>query len=392
MLEKARQQLQEEILQIQSQLLDEKKKREQHEALVRRLQKRVLLLTKVLQSAWMGKTFTVEIEKELHLSSSCPSMLLWFGSGLAGCDTVVSDAWQGVGYSPVCVYGGHGLPLEMWAVLERDGMRAILESYDSELTPAEHSPQLNRRMREAEEMVQKLHAHNAELEVQMSQVLEEVGSQKQRAEMLEVEMKALKSRECAAEQSTFITKEEVDTLRLKIEELEAERGKLEEQNRSLEMKLEKLTMQGDYDPSKTKVLHFSMNPASLAKQQRKEEQQQLQEECERLRELVRVLEAGGSIHGNLEGVGSFQSPQEVAELKKQVESAELKNQRLKEIFQTKIQEFRKVCYTLTGYQIDITTENQYRLTSIYAEHQGDCLLFKCNGDSAPANVTRLYSG
>lgn len=48
---------------------------------------------------------------------------------------------------------------------ERDGMRAILESYDSELTPAEHSPQLNRRMREAEEMVQKLHAHNSELEV-----------------------------------------------------------------------------------------------------------------------------------------------------------------------------------------------------------------------------------
>lgn len=309
-LEKARQQLQEEILQVQSQLLDEKKKREQHEALVRRLQKRVLLLTK-----------------------------------------------------------------------ERDGMRAILESYDSELTPAEHSPQLNRRMREAEEMVQKLHTHNAELEVQMSQVLEEVGNQKQRAEMLEVEMKVLKSRECTAEQSTFITKEEVDTLRLKIEELEAERSKLEEQNRYLEMKLEKLTMQGDYDPSKTKVLHFSMNPASLAKQQRKEEQQQLQEECERLRELVRVLEAGGSIHGNLEGVGSFQSPQEVAELKKQVESAELKNQRLKEIFQTKIQEFRKVCYTLTGYQIDITTENQYRLTSIYAEHQGDCLLFKASSSS-----------
>ncbi|XP_010568588.1 mitotic spindle assembly checkpoint protein MAD1 [Haliaeetus albicilla] len=309
-LEKARQQLQEEVLRIQSQLLDEKKKREQHEALVRRLQKRVLLLTK-----------------------------------------------------------------------ERDGMRAILESYDSELTPSEHSPQLNRRMREAEEMVQKLHAHNTELEAQLSQVLEEVGNHKQRAEMLEVEMKVLKSQECTAEQSTVITKEEVDTLRLKIEELEAERSKLEEENRSLEMKLEKLTLQGDYDPSRTKVLHFSMNPASLAKQQRKEEQQQLQEECERLRELVRVLEGGGSIPGNLEGVGSFQSPQEIAELKKQVESAELKNQRLKEVFQTKIQEFRKVCYTLTGYQIDITTENQYRLTSIYAEHQGDCLLFKASSSS-----------
>ncbi|KFQ21775.1 Mitotic spindle assembly checkpoint protein MAD1, partial [Merops nubicus] len=241
MLEKARQQLQEEMLHIQSQLLDEKKQREHHEAVVRRLQKRVLLLTK-----------------------------------------------------------------------ERDGMRAILESYDSELTPSEHSPQLSRRMREAEEMVQKLHAHNTELEAQLSQVLEEVGSYKQRAEMLEVEMKVLKSQECTAEQSTVITKEEVDTLRLKIEELEAERGKLEEQNRALEMKLEKLTLQGDYDPSRTKVLHFSMNPASLAKQQRKEEQQQLQEECERLREMVRVLEGGGSIPGNLEGVGSFQSAQEIA--------------------------------------------------------------------------------
>ncbi|NXA88128.1 MD1L1 protein, partial [Melanocharis versteri] len=305
MLEKARQQLQEETLRVQSQLLEEKKKREHQEALVRRLQKRVVLLTK-----------------------------------------------------------------------ERDGMRAILESYDSELTPAEHSPQLSRRMREAEDMVQKLHAHNTELEAQLSQVLEEVGNHKQRAEMLEVEMKVLKSQQCTAEQSTVITKEEVDTLRLKIEELEAERSKLAEENRSLEMKLEKLTLQGDYDPSRTKVLHFSMNPMSLAKQQRKEEQQQLQEECERLRELVRVLEGGGSVSGSLEGVGGFQSPQEVAELKKQVESAELKNQRLKEVFQTKIQEFRKVCYTLTGYQIDITTENQYRLSSIYAEHQGDCLLFK----------------
>ncbi|XP_038007198.1 mitotic spindle assembly checkpoint protein MAD1 isoform X1 [Motacilla alba alba] len=310
MLEKARQQLQEEILCVQSQLLDEKKKREHQEALVRRLQKRVVLLTK-----------------------------------------------------------------------ERDGMRAILESYDSELTPAEHSPQLSRRMREAEDMVQKLHAHNAELEAQLSQVLEEVGNHKQRAEMLEVEMKVLKSQQCTAEQSTVVTKEEVDTLRLKIEELEAERSKLAEENRSLGMQLEKLTLQGDYDPSRTKVLHFSMNPMSLAKQQRKEEQQQLQEECERLRELVRVLKGGGSISGNLEGVGGFQSPQEVAELKKQVESAELKNQRLKEVFQTKIQEFRKVCYTLTGYQIDITTENQYRLSSIYAEHQGDCLLFKASSSS-----------
>ncbi|KAJ8792724.1 hypothetical protein J1605_019544 [Eschrichtius robustus] len=45
-LEKARLQLQEEVRQLSSQLLEERKKREMHEALARRLQKRVLLLTK----------------------------------------------------------------------------------------------------------------------------------------------------------------------------------------------------------------------------------------------------------------------------------------------------------------------------------------------------------
>lgn len=66
----------------------------------------------------------------------------------------------------------------------------------------------------------------------------------------------------------------------------------------------------------------------------------------------------------------------VTDLRKQMESSELRNQRLKEVFQKKIQEFRTVCYVLTGYQIDITTENQYRLTSVYAEHMDDSLLFK----------------
>lgn len=56
-LEKARVQLQEDIIRIQSQLLEEKKKREQHEALVRRLQKRVLLLTKVRSWLILGKAF-----------------------------------------------------------------------------------------------------------------------------------------------------------------------------------------------------------------------------------------------------------------------------------------------------------------------------------------------
>ncbi|XP_026898179.1 mitotic spindle assembly checkpoint protein MAD1 isoform X3 [Acinonyx jubatus] len=309
-LEKVRQQLQEEVRQASGQLLEERKRRETQEALARRLQKRVLLLTK-----------------------------------------------------------------------ERDGMRAILGSYDSELTPAEYSPQLTRRMREAEDMVQKVHAHSSEMEAQLSQALEELGGQKQRADMLEVEVKMLQCQTSASEQGFPVSREEVSSLRLKIEELEGERSRLEEEKKTLEAQLERLTLQGGYDQSKTKVLHMSMNPASAAKQRLREDQARLQEECERLRELVRALERGGPVPADLEAAAGLPSSKEVAELKKQVESAELRNQRLKEVFHTKIQEFRKVCYTLTGYQIDVTTESQYRLTSMYAEHKADCLIFKATGPS-----------
>ncbi|XP_030657201.1 mitotic spindle assembly checkpoint protein MAD1 isoform X2 [Nomascus leucogenys] len=263
-LEKARQQLQEELRQVSGQLLEERKKRETHEALARRLQKRVLLLTKA----------------------------------------------------------------------------------------------------------------------QLSQALEELGGQKQRADMLEMELKMLKSQSSSAEQSCLFSREEVDTLRLKVEELEGERSQLEEEKRMLEAQLERRALQGDYDQSRTKVLHMSLNPTSVARQRLREDHSQLQAECERLRGLLRAMERGGTVPADLEAAAaSLPSSKEVAELKKQVESAELKNQRLKEVFQTKIQEFRKACYTLTGYQIDITTENQYRLTSLYAEHPGDCLIFKATSPS-----------
>lgn len=67
---------------------------------------------------------------------------------------------------------------------------------------------------------------------------------------------------------------------------------------------------------------------------------------------------------------------EVVELKKQVESVELKNQWFKEVFQIKIQEFCKVCYMFIGYQIDIIMENQYWLILLYVEYLGDCFIFK----------------
>lgn len=48
--------------------------------------------------------------------------------------------------------------------------------------------------------------------------------------------------------------------------------------------------QGDFDPTKTKVLHLSMNPASLAQKNKVEEMKKLLEDNRRLRERIKILE------------------------------------------------------------------------------------------------------
>uniref|UniRef100_H3CS51 Mitotic spindle assembly checkpoint protein MAD1 n=1 Tax=Tetraodon nigroviridis TaxID=99883 RepID=H3CS51_TETNG len=271
---------------------------------------------------------------------------------------------------------------------ERDGMRAILESYDSELGPTEYSPQLSKRLKEAEDVLQRTQSNNVELEAELNKTHKEMGALKLQLQTVELEMESVKKQQAAnADSSSLATNEEVSILRQKIEDLEADRQRLEEQNNNLEMRLERHHLQGDYDPLKTRVLHLKMNPTSVAKQQRQQEMETAREEVTRLRELVRSLQEGGSAvqsqdSSTVANLGVCLPPsKEVLDLRKQMESSELKNQRLKEVFQKKIQEFRTVCYILTGYQMDITTENQYRLTSVYAEHMDDSLLFKKGGSS-----------
>ncbi|XP_013414839.1 mitotic spindle assembly checkpoint protein MAD1-like [Lingula anatina] len=66
----------------------------------------------------------------------------------------------------------------------------------------------------------------------------------------------------------------------------------------------------------------------------------------------------------------------IADIKAQLSTAELKNKRLMEAFKKTSQEFREVCYQLTGYKIDIPCTNQYRLMSMYAESPDDFIVFQ----------------
>lgn len=60
-------------------------------------------------------------------------------------------------------------------------------------------------------------------------------------------------------------------------------------------------------------------------------------------------------------------------------SSELQNQRLREVFKVKSQEYREAIYILFGYKVDGLPNKVYRLSSVYAEGPEEYLIFQvCN--------------
>ena len=76
--------------------------------------------------------------------------------------------------------------------------------------------------------------------------------------------------------------------------------------------------QGYYDPTKTKIVHLSMNPSSVARQQRGEELEKLKKENECLRRKLKLLEEGGS-SSNDTSLLSKLSPETAPSVVRQVE-------------------------------------------------------------------------
>lgn len=129
-----------------------------------------------------------------------------------------------------------------------------------------------------------------------------------------------------------------------------------------------------------------MNPADLAHKQSKLEVVELREKCARLMDEVRKLEENADLTTNITLTSAHDE-----ELKQKLDSSELKNQRLKEVFQKKITEFREACYTLTGFRIDFTADTQLKLLSMYAENERDYLLFKLDPSGEMQLLETEYS-
>nr|XP_045594716.1 mitotic spindle assembly checkpoint protein MAD1-like isoform X1 [Procambarus clarkii] len=244
---------------------------------------------------------------------------------------------------------------------ERDSLKSILSSYESEVT-INHSVV-------SQEKITKLEDH-----------LELYKRELQRLESELDTSSKLKIDETIIRQTREDESEKISSLEKKVVELKNEIAKLTQDKEILEVRLEHRALKGDYDPTKTKVLHFENNPLAKAVKNRETEIQRIQKENEALQERVRLLEDGEALNIT-EKVGiklsdEAHSSRKVNELKEKIKSTEIRNKRLLEVFKRKSLEMREVVYRLTGYRVDVSGDNHYKLINMYAESADDFFMFE----------------
>ena len=231
---------------------------------------------------------------------------------------------------------------------ERDSFKGILDSYESEMTVTEDNLYQD-KINALEKTIQEYKAI---------------------VEMLEEDKKE------ASPRLETVNQAEVQEWKNRVQNLE-------EKNEKLELELERRAIKGDFNPTDTKVLHFVNNPTAVAVEKRAAELGELLNENNALKTRIKLLEEGQTKDLTImvgakveEGEG-----EKIKDLKKEIESNELKNKRLMEAFSKTSQEFREVVAKLTGYSIKkMSGDNIYALKPKYADNAEDNLLFQAESD------------
>jgi len=228
---------------------------------------------------------------------------------------------------------------------ERDSFKGILDSYEKEMTVTEDNIYQDK----------------------ITALEKTIAEYKAIVEMLE-EDKKVGSPVAAAEAVNSV---ELIDLKNKLHNLQ-------EKNEKLELELERRAIKGDFNPTDTKVLHFTNNPTAKAVEKRAAEMSELLNENTSLKARVKLLEEGQTKDLTLmvgarveEGEG-----EKLRELKVELEKAEKREKRFMEAFSKTSTDFREVVYKLTGYRIDKLADNMYRLNPLYADNTDDNLMFQ----------------
>ncbi|KAL9642329.1 hypothetical protein ABK040_007327 [Willaertia magna] len=192
-----------------------------------------------------------------------------------------------------------------------------------------------------------------------------------------------------------------EEFQLTIKKLEKERSELENEIIKYEQRLGK----GEYCKENVKILHMTINPETEAKmksnnqlERLKAENKMLNEELMNLKEQLLgnsgINTTNGSSSSGTTASGTVASAssssvnvnnlneKEMLKLKEQNEDFQRRITKLKEVFQKKVNEFRKTVYLLFGFRIDVVDNNRFRLSSMYAEAPEDYLFFEGDGNSS----------
>lgn len=237
---------------------------------------------------------------------------------------------------------------------ETEGLNRMLKSYEDENNAAAAAA--------ANKSSSKVDVANKKLEKALTRT-------KTRVSELEAEIAKLKEAAASKEAETATPMEadnadgaDADAEKdLTIATLQRERDELQE----------RLT-RGEFDPKTTKVLHFKVNPVSMASASALEKEvESLRSEASGLREAMEKLK---------EGKSSSASDADMAVLKRKVEDLQKKEQRLLTMFKRKISIFRGACHKIFGYKIDFTEGNDgqaiFTITSDYAAKPTDSFAFQ----------------
>ncbi|EGG14791.1 mitotic spindle assembly checkpoint protein 1 [Cavenderia fasciculata] len=148
--------------------------------------------------------------------------------------------------------------------------------------------------------------------------------------------------------------------KLEFEKLNQEIERLLQDNAILESRLGR----GEFDQTKTKVLHMTNNPTSM------------------------LLNQNQSNH-QPNSISESKLLEENNGLRIQISENDKKMDRLKQVFKLKIHEFREAVYALFGFKIDMDTNNLYKLQSMYAEKESDFLIFQRAQSSSLSNDKKV---
>ena len=255
-------------------------------------------------------------------------------------------------------------------VKERDSYKGVLDSYENEITFSGKDFEKD-RVQSLENVI-----------ITYRETIESLENQLAKYQGVSHEAVLLESdvQKGSPVQSKQISEDESAKIRSELEIMETRLNTALAQKEALELELERRAIQGDYNPTDTKVLHFRNNPLQQATEEHSQRLSKLQGDNESLKTRIKLLEEGQSKDLTLlvgRKMEENVSSQEVQELKEQLKSKDIQKQRLLEAFSNTSKSFREVCCQLTGYRIDGLQNNQFRLTPTYAENPTDeNLLFR----------------